>query len=54
MCPFDYMGATGSGTVGPVNRLTTPVWWFDFSITTSTVPEDMKIARVKTLYKKSS
>ena len=25
VCPFDYTDAVGSGTVGPENRLTTPV-----------------------------
>ena len=24
MCPFDYTAVTGSGKVGPINRLTTP------------------------------
>ena len=27
MCPFDCMAVAGSGNVGPVNRLTTPVGW---------------------------
>ena len=26
-CPFDYTAVAGSGKVGPVNRLTTPVGW---------------------------
>ena len=25
VCPFDYTAVVGSGKVGPVNRLTTPV-----------------------------
>ena len=25
-CPFDYTAVAGSGKVGPVNRLTSPVW----------------------------
>ena len=27
VCPFDYTAVAGSGKVGPVNRLTTPVGW---------------------------
>ena len=27
VCPFDYTTVVGSGKVGPVNRLTTPVGW---------------------------
>ena len=27
VCPFDYTAVSGSGKVGPVNRLTTPVGW---------------------------
>ena len=27
VCPFDYTAVAGSGKVGPVNWLTTPVGW---------------------------
>ena len=27
VCPFDYTAVAGSGKVGSVNRLTTPVGW---------------------------
>ena len=27
VCTFDYTAVEGSGKVGPVNRLTTPVGW---------------------------
>ena len=27
VCPFDYTAVVGSGKVGAVNRLTTPVGW---------------------------
>ena len=33
MCPFDHTAVAGSGKVGPVNRLTTPV---GLSVVTST------------------